>query len=176
MKRRHWQIHEDVSPFVFAPSSSLWLWPAHFAYVGMSIVKMMPCESSQFKIHMLIGMEKVRGNTESWFSSEFLFKRTWLPPLYLLSLDMDAFSSSMPCSPEYSAEWVGYILMMCFWGGSHGARKQGAVLWTKTFWAGYRKCSLFQVKSEALISNTEKLYSLFSKWVAGRSLWHNPEL
>ena len=23
MKRRHWQIHEDVSPFVFAPSSSV---------------------------------------------------------------------------------------------------------------------------------------------------------
>lgn len=29
---------------------------------------------------------------------------------------MDVFSSSMPCSPEYSAEWVRYILMMDIWG------------------------------------------------------------
>lgn len=105
---------------MFAPSSSLWFCPAHFAYVSMSIVKTMPCESSQFKIYMLTGMEKVRGSTETWFSSEFLFERTWRPLLYLLSLGMDAFSSSMPCSPECSAEWVGYVLLMCFWGKPWG--------------------------------------------------------
>lgn len=90
-------------------------------------------------IQKLSGTEKVRGNTETW-------------SFYLLCLVMDTFSSFMPCSPEYSAEWVGYILNMCFWRRPR-ERKQSA------FWAGYRKCSLFQVNSEALRINTEKLFS-----------------
>lgn len=73
-------------------------------------------QSIKKSIYVLTGMEKVRDSTETWFSPEFLFGRIWWPPICSLSLGIRAFSSAMPFSPEYSAEWVGHILIMCFWG------------------------------------------------------------